>query len=86
MGGLVKRLAPFTSNRRVAETSDAVSRVRQALESAKARLEEHGLRVEIKANVPIEMHNWAGTKTNINFTRIFIFLAGQRAATVLYFS
>ena len=55
MGGLVKRLAPITSNRRVVESFDAVGRVEKRLETERARVSEHGIQVEINAKGPIAM-------------------------------
>jgi signal transduction histidine kinase len=55
MGGLVKRLAPITSSRRVIENFDAVSRIKETVESARARLEVHQIRVDVKTSGSIPM-------------------------------
>ena len=57
MGGLVKRLAPITSSRRVVERFDAVSRIEESVDSVRARLNEHGISVEIKSrgSIPMEI-------------------------------
>lgn len=56
MGGLVKRLAPVTSTRRVLENFDAVLRVQDRVKAERARLSERGIQVAIEAPKPIMMH------------------------------
>jgi signal transduction histidine kinase len=55
MGGLVKRLAPVTSSRRVMEDFDAVVRVKEQVSSQRARIDELGVQVEVNAESSILM-------------------------------